>query len=121
MTKDLSPTAEPITPTSAALKFVQKSSARPNNSGIADQEDSSLQGTTDVPKKRTRKSKQPPASMQTVKAVYQPFSTRLRSDLKRRLKRLSHDREDRDAEVKSVQQFVEEAILLWLDAQEDAA
>lgn len=48
-----------------------------------------------------------------------PFSTRIRRDYKQRLKRLSHSREEAEAEVCTVQQFVEEAIADWLKKQPD--
>lgn len=113
---------ESETPTSAALKFVQQSNARRSNDNGTEQSNTSpaITKTPTAPKKRSAKTRKPSATVPTVEAPYQPFSTRLRSDLKRRLKRLSHEREDQGAEVKSVQQFVEEAILMWLESQEDA-
>ena len=113
MAKHLSRTAREA-PTSAALKFVQKSNSEPANQIDTQPSDVSPKATT------TRKPRRQ-ASQRSEKPTYQPFSTRLRSDLKRRLKRLSYEREEQDAEVKSVQQFVEEAILKWLDSQDDVS
>ena len=111
MTTNSSPTVNEATPTSAALKFVQKSKTKPTARTDETQRHQSSSETTD----RTPRRRVP---QQVEKPTYQPFSTRLRSDLKRRLKRLSYEREEQDAEVKSVQQFVEEAILMWLDSQD---
>ena len=114
MTINSSPTANEATPPSAALKFVQKSKTKPTTRTDAVQRhQSSPETTTRTPRRQVAK--------QVEKPTYQPFSTRLRSDLKRRLKRLSYEREEQDAEVKSVQQFVEEAILKWLDSQDDVS
>ncbi|MCA9214318.1 MAG: hypothetical protein KDB27_14700 [Planctomycetales bacterium] len=112
MTKNLPPTAETSTPTSAALKFVQKSNSQLANHSDGNHNTPSSEDAT------RRKRRQSPKQPRKVKPTYQSFSTRIRSDLKRRLKRLSHEREEQDAEIKSVQQFVEEAVLMWLDEQE---
>lgn len=53
--------------------------------------------------------------------VYEPFSTRVRQDLKRRLKRLSHHREDCGHQRFKVQHLVEEAIVYWLELQDEPA
>ena len=111
MTVNSSPTANETTPTSAALKFVQNSKTKPAaRSERAQSQQLSSETTARTSRRRVAK--------QVEKPTYQPFSTRLRSDLKRRLKRLSYEREEQDAEVKSVQQFVEEAVLMWLDSQD---
>ena len=52
--------------------------------------------------------------------AYKPFSTRIRADLKRQLKRLSHRREDTNHEIRHVQDFIEQAVVEWLERQEDA-
>ncbi|MCA9168464.1 MAG: hypothetical protein KDB23_12395 [Planctomycetales bacterium] len=52
--------------------------------------------------------------------VYDPFTTRVRRDIKRQLKRLSYHREETGHEVRSVQQFVELALTEWLERQEDS-
>lgn len=107
-------------PPSAAINFVKRqanpksrqrltaddASAQPPRNGQPDTEDSD-----DTSNVRSNQRK--------MKPVYQPFSTRLRLDLKRRLKRLSHYREDIGHETQSVTRFVEEALLAWLEHQEE--
>ena len=109
------------TPQSAALAFVKKSNA-------------GLTAESGSPRRRRSESKEqvhkerselPPQDWQaastsrTRKPTYLPFSTRIRADLKRRLKRLSHHREDQGYEQFAVTDFVEEAIMAWLDRQEE--
>lgn len=51
------------------------------------------------------------------RAVYEPFSTLLRRDLKLTLKRLAFEREQAGSDSKTVKQFVEEAIVQWVATQ----
>lgn len=123
MNKSSSSMTEPRKParSSAALEFVKQANAdRPVGESAVDElplradAKPEARGMNANPKSKTRSPA--PVLKQT---TYQPFSTRIRSDLKRRLKRLSFHREEQEAEIKSVQHFVEEAIIQWLDSQDE--
>ena len=100
-------------PPSAAIDFVKRQTSSKSKKGPVDDDDS-----VNETEKQVNDSDRT-IDQRKMKPVYQPFSTRLRLDLKRRLKRLSHYREDIGHETQSVTQFVEEALLEWLEHQEE--
>jgi len=111
-------------PSKAALKFVTP----PRNLGDLDDQSHQKDAASDTVELSPQQivSSGPETQLSTAvkhesstPPAYQPFSTRLRCDLKRRLKRLSHYREDAGHEAWSVQEFVELAISDWLDRQDE--
>lgn len=66
-----------------------------------------------TPDKKPKKS--PIAKEQKARAIYEPFSTRVRRDLKRQLKRISLDREYEGHASFTTQALVEEALIDWLN------
>lgn len=105
----------------AVIKFVEKKQAASDQPSVSSNtnplpinEENEL-GPAKKPR-RTKRSQSTPAEP----IVYKPLSTRIRSDLKRKLKRLSYDREDAGHDVRHVQDFIEEALTQWLDRQADA-
>ena len=126
MPKEKLPTDEPsrLPPTSAALKFVKNAQAEPSVNKASLHEEKVVEIQPEVKpasstKPSRRKAELKATNSKAVPIAYLPLSTRIRADLKRRLKRLSHAREDCGHEIKSIQQFFELALIEWLDSQDD--
>ena len=126
MTKQANPQSpekpETQPPSSAALEFVLAKTAdeplyKNEQSGellATIERIGSVNGNQSNPKLEPKTKPSRPSSKDRTLV---PFSTRIRRDYKQRLKRLSHSREEAEAEVCTVQQFVEEAIEAWLKKQ----
>ena len=115
---------------SAALKFVKgatKQSRKPAR-GITvvdiDRPSKKVEGderkSAPTERSNSKPSRKPREKVEaaTTRPVYEPFSTRLRADLKRQLKKLSHQREDAGHRDYKIQHLVERAIQEWLAKQD---
>ena len=111
-------------PPATALKFVASKKQKVSKADSESRKPGEKAATTE-PTALEEKQHERPTDRTGRKSVdkkrlrYEPFSTRLRDDIKRRLKRLSHFREDNDHEVRTVQQFVNEALIQWLAKQDE--
>lgn len=120
MTNQSQQTAEEAMPQSAALTFIKRKAEVVGEGTQPEVKRSSRQPTMTKtsPVADTAEPKQP-VTLRRAQPPFEPFSTRIRRDLKRQLKRLSHRREDEGIEVCTVQQFVDEALTTWLQQQPD--
>lgn len=114
-------------PASAALKFVKREvrgaqpevapELEPPTSGRENQAKAEPAPRDLTPPRQVTKAGDGPRDPRD--GIYEPFSTRLPHGMKRRLKRLSHYREDAGYELCKVQHFVEEALSHWIENQEE--